>query len=120
MIRAIRGATTAVNTRDGIVGAAEELLREILKVNNLDIDQVISVLFTVTDDLYAAYPAVAARNLGMVHASLMCAQEMRVVGSLPRCVRVQVTAEMKGVAQKDVRHVYLRETRALRPDLIHE
>ena len=120
MIRAIRGATTAINTKDGIIGAAEELLQEILKVNNLDIDQVVSILFTATDDLYAAYPAVAARNLGMVHAALMCAQEMRVVGSLPRCVRVQVTAEIENVKQKDVKHVYLKETRVLRPDLIHD
>ena len=101
MIRAIRGATTAENTKDGIVGAAEELLQEILKANKLGIDQVISILFTATADLDAAYPAVAARNLGMAHAALMCVQEMRVVGSLPRCVRVQVAADIKNVKQKD-------------------
>ena len=115
-IRAIRGATTAVNTRDGIVQATKELLQEILRVNKLDIDRVISILFTATADLDAAYPAVAARQLGFTATSLMCAREMHVVGSLPLCVRVQVTAEMD-VSQKDVRHVYLKEARALRPDL---
>ena len=116
MIRAIRGATTAENTKDGIICAVKELLQEILRVNNLDIDQIISILFTATRDLDAAYPAVAARELGMTSAALMCVQEMQVAGSLPRCVRVQVTAETDA-AQKDMRHVYLKEARALRPDL---
>jgi monofunctional chorismate mutase len=117
MIRAIRGATTAQNTKDSIIENTKELLEEILKVNELDIDQIISVLFTATADLDAAYPAVAAREMGMVDAALMCVREMHVDGSLPRCIRVQVTAEMD-ISQKDVKHVYLKEAWALRPDLI--
>ncbi|MCL2574359.1 MAG: chorismate mutase [Defluviitaleaceae bacterium] len=119
MIRAIRGATTAENTKQSIVSATKELLQEILQANKLEIDQVISILFTATPDLYAAYPAMAARELGMIHASLMCAQEMRVLGSLPYCIRVQATVETK-VKQKDLRHIYLKEARALRPDLINK
>ena len=119
MIRAIRGATTAENSKNDIFLATKELLQEILIANNLGIDQIISILFTATADLDAAYPAVAARELGMVDVALMCAQEMRVFGSLPKCIRVQVMTEMD-VLQKDVKHVYLKETQALRPDLINQ
>ena len=116
MIKAIRGATTAENTSDSITVDTKELLQEILKANNLGIDQVISILFTATADLDAAYPAVAARELGLTQAALMCVQEMYVVGSLPKCIRVQVTAEID-VSQRSVRHVYLKEAQVLRPDL---
>ena len=119
MLRAIRGATTAENTSDSIIGNTKCLLEEILAANNLEINQVISVLFTCTKDLNAVYPAVAARELGMMQASLMCVQEADVVDSLPQCIRIQIMADMD-VAQKDVRHVYLKETRSLRPDLIND
>jgi len=117
MIRAIRGATTAENTKDSIIENIEGLLRQILKVNNLSADRIISILFTATTDLDAAYPAIAARSMGMTNVSLMCVQEMHIPGSLPKCLRVQVLAEMD-TAQDDVRHVYLKEARLLRPDLI--
>jgi len=119
MIKAIRGATTAENTSDSIIADTKELLQEILKANNLGVDQIISILFTATADLDAAYPAIAARELGMTQAALMCVQEMDVVGSLPRCIRVQVTVAID-IPQKDVRHIYLKEARALRPDLLHD
>jgi len=118
MIRAIRGATTAENTSDGIIQSTDQLLREILAANTLVLDRIIAVTFTCTEDLDAAYPAVAARKMGMTDASLMCAQEMRVPGSLQKCIRVQVLAETD-VAQRDVRHIYLKEARVLRPDLIN-
>ena len=116
MVRAIRGATTADNTKESIIDSTKKLLLEILKVNKLDIVQIISVLFTATADLDRAYPAVAAREMGMTDAALMCVQEMHVAGSLPGCIRVLVTAETD-IPQKDVRHVYLRGARVLRPDL---
>jgi len=119
MIKAIRGATTAENTSDSIIADTKELLQEILKANNLGVDQIISILFTATADLDAAYPAIAARELGMTQAALMCVQEMYVAESLPKCIRVQVTAETDTL-QKDVRHVYLKEARSLRPDLTNE
>jgi len=119
MIRAIRGATTAENTKESIIESTTELLEKMLTANNLGIDQIISMTFTATEDLDAAYPAVAAREMGMTNVSLMCAQEMRVVGSLQNCIRVQVLAETNA-AQRDVRHVYLKEARLLRPDLINK
>ena len=117
MIKAIRGATTSENTRDSIISNTKSLLNEILAANNLETDQIISALFSCTKDLNAAYPAVAARGLGMTQASLMCVQEMDVPGSLPMCIRVQITAVTSGT-QGDAKHIYMKEARALRPDLI--
>ncbi|MCL2377225.1 MAG: chorismate mutase [Defluviitaleaceae bacterium] len=119
MIISIRGATTAENTKEDIINNTRHLLEEIIKSNNFEINQIISILFTCTKDLNAAYPAVAAREMGMVHAALMCAQEMDVTGSLPLCIRVQVTVTA-GIPQKEAKHIYFKEARALRPDLISE
>jgi len=119
MIMSIRGATTAENCKKSIIDNTRQLLEEIMKFNCLEIDQVVSILFTCTKDLNAAYPAVAAREMGIVHAALMCAQEMDVPGSLPQCIRVQVTAAT-GIPQKEAKHIYLKEARGLRPDLLHE
>jgi chorismate mutase len=77
------------------------------------------VIFTATSDLDAAYPARAAREMGWVHVPLLCMQEMAVVGSLPRCIRVLVLWNTDRPAGQ-VRHVYLRRARALRPDLVEE
>jgi len=114
---AIRGATTAINTKADIISTTKELLLQILATNNLATNQIISILFTATQDLDAAYPAIAARELGITHASLMCAQEMHVIGSLPHCIRVQIIAEIDAM-QANAKHIYLKEARALRPDLV--
>ena len=116
MIRAIRGAVTCENTRESICEGAKVMLEQIISKNALEIEQVVAVTFTCTKDLNAAYPAIAAREIGLTAASLMCLAEMDVPGSLEKCVRVQVLAEMD-VPQKDVRHVYLRDARVLRLDL---
>ena len=116
MITAIRGATTAENTIESIETATMELLLEILVENSLGVDLIISILFTATADLDAAYPAAAARKMGITAASLMCAQEMSVVGSLQKCIRVQVLA-LTNAPQSYMRHIYLKEARQLRPDL---
>ena len=81
----IRGAITAKNnTSEEILGITENLLKEIIKANNINTDDIISIIFTATKDLDAAYPAVAARKIGITNASLMCMQEMYVVGSLEK------------------------------------
>jgi len=116
MVIAVRGAITVENTRDSIMDGTRLMLREILAENELDLEQIIAVTFTCTSDLDAVYPAVVAREIGLTSASLMCMQEMQVVGGMPKCVRVQVLANAT-VAQDNVRHVYLREARTLRPDL---
>jgi len=118
-MRAIRGAITAENTQTDILEGAEQLLTQIMLRNNLAIDDIISITFTCTKDLNAAYPAAAARNMGIVRAALMCVQEMDVAGSMAKVVRVCVLAEAN-TAQTDVAHVYLRDAAHLRPDLQDE
>ena len=113
----IRGAVTVdANTREDILLNTRNLLKEIINQNSLKIEDIVSVLFTATRDLDAAYPAVAARELGIVSASLMCAQEMYVRDSLEKCIRVQVEAETVK-SQADVRFVYLKDAVKLRPDI---
>ena len=119
-VRGIRGATSVdVNDAEPIVAATRELLERIVAANGLATEDVASVIFTATSDLDAAYPARAAREMGWVHVPLLCMQEMAVVGSLPRCIRVLVLWNTDRPAGQ-IRHVYLRRARALRPDLVEE
>ena len=114
----IRGATSVSdNTQNAIIAATRELLEEIVAKNDLSIDDVATVIFTVTPDLDATYPAHAARELGWVDTPLMCMQEMSVAGELPRCVRVLILWNSEQRAGQ-VRHVYLGAARSLRPDLL--
>ena len=117
-VRGVRGATT-VDSDDPaqIRAAARELMEEILRRNQIvDFDDVISAVFTTTEDLVSAFPAEAARAMGMNQVPLLCAQEIPVTGSMPRCIRVllHVNSERK---PKEIEHVYLREAQKLRPDL---
>ena len=89
--RGIRGATTVeVNEAEAILNATAELLEQIVAANDVCEEDVVSVIFTMTPDLDAVYPAVAARQLGWTHTALICTQEMAIAGSLPRCIRVLV------------------------------
>ncbi|RJK93124.1 chorismate mutase [Vallicoccus soli] len=116
-VRAIRGATQLeADEREHLLTSTEELVSEILRANDLGLDQLISMVFTATPDLHAEFPALAARNLGIGDVPLMCAQELDVAGALPRVVRVMVHAEMDA-PRSAVRHVYLRGATALRRDL---
>jgi chorismate mutase len=113
---ALRGATTVdVNDAQAILGATEWLLREIMKRNGLRPDDVVSCIFTLTEDLDAEFPAVAARNLGFDRVPLLCAREVPVPGALPRIIRVLIHY----YAEPDHRasHVYLGDARRLRKDL---
>jgi len=113
----IRGAVTVEeNSRECIIKNTKNLLREIIEANNIDIEDIISILFTATKDIDAVYPAVAAREIDIVDAGLMCMQEMCVKDSLKMCVRVLVNVECEK-KQKDIRHVYLKGAVVLRPDL---
>jgi len=119
-IRGIRGATTVdVDEAETIIAATRELLEQIAAANRLNTEDVASVIFTATQDLGAVYPARAAREMGWVHVSLLCMQEMAVVDSLPRCIRVLVLWNTD-LPQSQIRHVYLGQARALRPDLTQE
>lgn len=116
----IRGAITAEeNSRSCIWENTKIMLNEIIKVNNLNIEDIVSILFTCTRDLDTAYPAVAARELGIVDAALMCVQELYVKGSLEMCIRVAVNVETDK-KQKDMNHVYLKGAVRLRPDIVHK
>jgi chorismate mutase len=112
-VRAIRGAITIpADTVEDIRDATVELLDEIARRNRLCLDEVVSVFFTLTQDLRADFPARAARSHGW-DVPMLDMQEIPVPGALPRCLRVLVHVERDG----RVCHVYLREARDLRPDL---
>jgi len=117
-IRGLRGATVAkANDAEAILSATRELLGEMLAANpGLEPDDMASVFFTVTQDLDAVHPALAARQLGWGWVPLMCAQEIPVPGGMPRCIRVLIHWNTCS-AQSDIRHVYLHEAANLRPDL---
>ena len=117
LVRGFRGATTVdANSREAILEATAELLEEIVHANDIERDHVASIIFTTTPDLNAEFPAVAARNAGWTDIALMCGHEMNVPGSLPRCIRILMHVNTE-LAANQVKHVYLREARAVRPDL---
>lgn len=116
-VRAIRGAVQVeANTAEAISAGTQELLAQILRDNNLQVDQVISVLLTATPDLNAAFPAAAAREVGFQSTPLLCAVEIDVPGALARVVRALVTVEYEGSAP-EISHIYLGGAKALRRDI---
>ncbi len=113
---ALRGASSVDrNDAQAILGSTEWLLREILKRNDLHPSDVVSCIFTMTDDLSAEFPAVAARRMGFERVPLLCVREIDVPGAMPRVIRVLV--QYHAPDDHEARHVYLREARALRTDL---
>jgi chorismate mutase len=116
-VRAVRGATQIdADDRDQILEATTELVAEVMSRNGLSTDDVISVIFTVTPDLTAEFPALAARKLGFHEVPLLCATEIGVPGALPRVIRLMAHIET-GRPRSDVQHVYLRGATALRLDI---
>ncbi len=112
-MKAIRGATgVRANTPEAIGEATVELLTEITYRNDLHINEIVSVFFTLTPDLYADFPARAARAHGW-NVPMLDMQEVAVPGALPRCLRVLVHVERDA----PVRHAYLHDAQSLRPDL---
>ena len=119
-LRGIRGATTVEsNTKDAILEATHELLAALVDANDLQADDIASAFFSATQDLNAEFPALAARHMGWSNIALTCMQEMYVPGSLPMCVRILIHANT-AKTQNEVRFVYLRGARVLRPDLVNE
>ena len=116
-LRGIRGATClTADDADEMRAAVRELLAAMLDRNGLSTDDLISLILTGTPDLVSAFPAVGARDFGLVDVPLLCAQEMDVAGSLPRTVRVLIHADC-AVPRADIKHVYLRGAEVLRQDL---
>ena len=118
MIRGIRGATSVeTDDREAVLEATAELLREVITANGIDdLERVSSAFFTTTPDLVSCFPAEAARGLGFGSVPLLCASEIAVAGALPKLIRILLHVDTD-LAQKEVRHVYLRRARKLRPDL---
>jgi len=116
-LRALRGATTVDDDhRDEIHAAVIELLGEMCSRNDVDHDDVVSMLFTATDDLHAAFPAAGARAMGFGDVPLLCARELDIVDATPRCIRVLMHLETDRL-RSELRHVYLRGAVGLRDDL---
>ena len=116
-VRAIRGATQVeVNTVESINLGTCELLSEILRANNLTPSDLISVFFTASPDLNAAFPAGAARDIGFESVPLICAVEIDVPGALERVIRVMIHANTE-VKIDQIAHIYLHGARSLRKDI---
>lgn len=116
-VRAVRGATTVdEDNAEHLTQRVQRLVKEMLERNGVDHEDLISILFTATDDLHSAFPATAARGLGLGDVPLICARELEVVGGMPRCVRVMMhltTARSRA----ELHHVYQEGARSLRDDL---
>lgn len=116
MVRAIRGATTAENTRESMLSAAREMVAEIIITNSLKIEDITAIMFSITSDLDAVFPAVAVREMGICNVPLMDFAQPDVQNSLKCCIRVMVLVNSnKGI--DEIHHVYLRGAKVLRPDL---
>lgn len=113
-MRGIRGATTAdENTSEAILAATAELLRHMVEANGTQIDDIAAIYFTVTQDLDAEFPPLAARRMGWTDLALLCATEIPVPGSQDRCIRVLMLVNSEE-AQRDVQFVYLKDAVSLR------
>jgi len=116
--RGIRGATTVDHDdREEILVATRQLLALMIRRNDIDSADVASIIFTVTKDITAEFPALAARQLGWIEVPLLCGYEVSVPGSLPRCIRILVHWNTSK-SQSEVVHTYIRGAAVLRPDLI--
>ncbi len=119
-VRGIRGAITVPeNTRESILAASAMLLQKIARENELDPSDIVGIVFTATSDLNAEFPAYAARKLGWNLVPLICAREIDVPESMPSVIRVLVHVNTEK-SQDQIKHQYLGETRAFRPDLFGE
>lgn len=117
MLRALRGATTVdEDTPEQVKERVIALLNELFDRNHISRDQLVSILFTATDDLHCAFPAAAARTMGLGDVPMLCARELDIVASTPRCIRVLMHLDTFK-ARDELRHVYLEGASNLRDDL---
>jgi chorismate mutase len=115
-LHALRGATTVhANDAETILDATDTLMRAVLERNALVTEDLVSCIFTLTADLDAEFPAVAARRMGLSTVPLLCAREIPVPGSLPRVIRVLIHCYL--AEGREPQHVYLNEAARLRLDL---
>lgn len=116
-VRGIRGAITVErDDAEEIVTATKRLLSEMVSRNGVELDDIASVLFSLTRDLHAGFPALAARGMGWVHVPMLHFAEIDVPGALGHCIRVLMHVNTTR-ALDEIEHVYLEKASALRPDL---
>jgi chorismate mutase len=116
-VRALRGATTLdADDRQQLIERTQELIQQLFERNRIDEDDIVSIVFTATDDISCAFPAEAAREAGIVHTPLLCARELEIDGGIGLCIRVLVHAYTT-LPKEQLRHVYLHDARQLRTDL---
>lgn len=116
-LRAIRGATCLVqDDAQEMADAVTELLSEILVRNEVSLDELVSIFFTATPDLHSAFPAAAARGIGLADVPLMCAQELDITGAMEKVIRVMLHVQTD-TPRNEIKHVYLRGAEALRKDI---
>jgi len=113
----LRGATTLdADTTEQMEERVQALLREMIERNAVHHDDIISIVFTATDDLHAMFPATAGRALGLGDLPLLCARELNIAGATPRCVRGLMHLSTERVPH-DLRHVYLENAQGLNDEL---
>jgi chorismate mutase len=116
-VRAVRGAVQVdVDEREEVLARTRDLVSEVVRANDLALEDFISIIFTSTADLVSEFPAVAARELGMGDVPLMCARELEIAGSMPRVIRLMAHVETTRT-RGEVKHVYLNGAQALRCDI---
>jgi chorismate mutase len=117
-VRGVRGAVT-VDSDDAqaIHEATHRLLQEIVRRNQFELDDIASVLFTLTGDIRAAFPALAARDMGWTYVPMLHAVEVDVPGAIQRCIRVLLHVNT-ALSMEEIEHVYLGDAAKLRPDLV--
>jgi chorismate mutase len=117
VVRALRGATTVdVDEPDHITERMLGLLTELFERNTIDHEDLISIVFTATDDIHSIFPATAARKFGLGDVPLICARELDIEGATPMCIRVLVHLNTERT-RPELHHVYLKGARGLRDDL---
>jgi chorismate mutase len=113
----LRGATTvAADTSEEVMQATAELLTEMMERNEVDREDLVTIIFTATPDITSEFPAAAARSIGISDIPLLCACEIDVQGAIPRVIRILMHIYTER-AHSDLRHVYLRDAQPLRTDL---
>jgi chorismate mutase len=117
-IRGVRGATTVeVDQAEDIIDATEELVKEMIRLNQIDAEKIASVWMTLTEDLVSTFPAKALRRFeGWTYVPVMCSREIPVPDSLPKCIRVMINLQTE-LKQHEVQHVFRERAVQLRPDL---
>ncbi len=117
-VRGVRGATTAsANTREAVLEATTELIRQLVSENEIDSEDLAAVHFNTSPDLVAEFPAVAVREgLGWDYVPLLNGQEIDRPDAQRKCIRVLMLWNTDK-SQREIKHVYLRDATSLRPDI---